>query len=693
MFSKRKKTPIRQVAAEEMGRACKEIRAKQLIFLLNNKADQARLVSFVKQKNGILYNKAEFQFLENKRYMHFIVLGVPDLGISKGCVELGLFTTKPFKKGDIVLKYEGKKVPSISTSTSTGDYVWEFESSKGKFFCDTCFRGGAARFPNQALEKNVDVVNKDGKLYYIARRSIKFGEEITTNYGDAFFDENNALVYRESQTLTTVASAIFFSELGGELENDINSMEDLFNIFSTLGWNDLLNNQGKEKNMKDENKQPIFDLQKNEDRLDLEKCMSFSFMHTTKTKFFIARNFFSNEQPYALFSGEEIAKNTVVCKIDGEHLSNKELKKKTDINDDWLFALPKGKNIYCGQSGSEAFFIHGAIKQDANVHLKIINGEAFYVATKRIKAGEQILAYFDNKNRLKHQAITLQDAIIKINERLTNTRIVLEEKNAICYVSFTSIHQEQVPEMKIRDLVNDSDMLIVSDDIMQKQKKAFAPANDSPDAVSHAQERNLPPSEGSSEEEIEPDNDEYFDAIKQDTPTRTPWSEVEKDKCMQNNVSYESEQSKKSNPEHLSHGQVSFYPMSPAIEKISRQESSVPLKNDIPVAAPAANWENIKEPALELDNEIEALFEGIDVLHQPGEILWSEFPAITETGEIVYSDNKKQRVSNVFGLKENSLFPCDKKRRFLWETDESPKQAKIDELVLVTGSKKVLGRG
>jgi SET domain-containing protein len=104
----------------------------------------------------------------------------------------GLFAVRPFKKGDRVVEYRGEKLTqkeydlkyeddamgSYGISLSSRYVLDAGKTSSGvaRYVCD--FHGSKAGKPN------TEYVNFDGRIWVIALRDIKAGEEFYSDYGD-----------------------------------------------------------------------------------------------------------------------------------------------------------------------------------------------------------------------------------------------------------------------------------------------------------------------------------------------------------------------------------------------------------------------------------------------------------------------------------------------------------------------------
>lgn len=103
----------------------------------------------------------------------------------------GLFARLPMRKGQFILEYTGKKIPTTFADTLESRYL--FEVSK-KWTIDAEGESNTARFINHSCEPNTEAVieeDEDGeeRIMIYAVRGIAAGEELTIDYDDEYFDE------------------------------------------------------------------------------------------------------------------------------------------------------------------------------------------------------------------------------------------------------------------------------------------------------------------------------------------------------------------------------------------------------------------------------------------------------------------------------------------------------------------------
>lgn len=101
---------------------------------------------------------------------------------------LGLFATDYFKKGEKVVEYTGKLLPTDAADGLGTKYLFEIDK---KWTIDGSPRSNRARYVNHGCEPTTNVEAEiDGKrIFYYALRKIEPGEEFLIDYGTEYFDE------------------------------------------------------------------------------------------------------------------------------------------------------------------------------------------------------------------------------------------------------------------------------------------------------------------------------------------------------------------------------------------------------------------------------------------------------------------------------------------------------------------------
>ena len=110
-----------------------------------------------------------------------------NLKVKKSATGLGLFAMEPIAKGTKIIEYTGEKINLDEANRRGGMYLFEINS---KWFIDGKGRENRARYINHtcgsAANCTVDV--KAGRIWIIARKNIKEGDELNYDYGKEMFN-------------------------------------------------------------------------------------------------------------------------------------------------------------------------------------------------------------------------------------------------------------------------------------------------------------------------------------------------------------------------------------------------------------------------------------------------------------------------------------------------------------------------
>jgi uncharacterized protein len=108
--------------------------------------------------------------------------------VGRSATGLGLFATKPIKRGGYIAAYRG---PHISTQEAErreergARYMFTINS---RWSIDGSPRWNLARYINHSCRPNAKPVGRNGGIAIVASRRIEPGEEITFDYGREYLD-------------------------------------------------------------------------------------------------------------------------------------------------------------------------------------------------------------------------------------------------------------------------------------------------------------------------------------------------------------------------------------------------------------------------------------------------------------------------------------------------------------------------
>jgi uncharacterized protein len=98
----------------------------------------------------------------------------------------GVFAREDIPKGACIVEYVGTPVSEGDKSRDRGKYL--FYVSKKKTI-DGNVRRNRARYINHSCRPNCEATGPNGRVFIMARRRIKEGEELTYDYGKEYFEQ------------------------------------------------------------------------------------------------------------------------------------------------------------------------------------------------------------------------------------------------------------------------------------------------------------------------------------------------------------------------------------------------------------------------------------------------------------------------------------------------------------------------
>jgi hypothetical protein len=108
--------------------------------------------------------------------------------VKKGLSGLGLFAGEDIKKGEIIIEYIGNILTAEEADKkTTSQYLFEINRNKT---IDGTPRWNTARYANHSCAPNAESDIKKGRVFVIAVKNIKNGEEIVYDYGEEFCEEH-----------------------------------------------------------------------------------------------------------------------------------------------------------------------------------------------------------------------------------------------------------------------------------------------------------------------------------------------------------------------------------------------------------------------------------------------------------------------------------------------------------------------
>jgi SET domain-containing protein len=98
---------------------------------------------------------------------------------------LGLFATKPIRKGKKIVEYTGPRILNEEVEKSNGKY---FFGVNKKWSIDGSVRENMARYANHSCRPNAEAIISRGRVWLYSRKNIQPGEEIVYDYGKEYFE-------------------------------------------------------------------------------------------------------------------------------------------------------------------------------------------------------------------------------------------------------------------------------------------------------------------------------------------------------------------------------------------------------------------------------------------------------------------------------------------------------------------------
>jgi SET domain-containing protein len=109
------------------------------------------------------------------------------LKVKRSSAGLGLFATRPYKKGERIIEYFGREISKEEEYSSSSKYLFEVNSKKT---IDGTTRENFARYINFSHKPNCEPNIVKGRIWIDAIKNIKPDEELTYDYGKEYVDEH-----------------------------------------------------------------------------------------------------------------------------------------------------------------------------------------------------------------------------------------------------------------------------------------------------------------------------------------------------------------------------------------------------------------------------------------------------------------------------------------------------------------------
>ena len=108
--------------------------------------------------------------------------------VKRGISGLGLFATLDIKKGTVIIEYIGNIIDDKEAERKHKTmYIFEIKKNVN---IDGSPRWNIGRYVNYSCDPNSETENRKNRIYVIATKNIKAGDEITYDYGEEFVLEH-----------------------------------------------------------------------------------------------------------------------------------------------------------------------------------------------------------------------------------------------------------------------------------------------------------------------------------------------------------------------------------------------------------------------------------------------------------------------------------------------------------------------
>jgi len=106
--------------------------------------------------------------------------------VKRGIAGNGLFADEDIKKGEFIIKYEGKLITNEEAEKLKTRYLFEIDEN---YTIDGSDYSNKARYINHFCKPNIEAELVAGEIIFVAIDDIKKGEELGFDYGEEYFNE------------------------------------------------------------------------------------------------------------------------------------------------------------------------------------------------------------------------------------------------------------------------------------------------------------------------------------------------------------------------------------------------------------------------------------------------------------------------------------------------------------------------
>lgn len=109
-----------------------------------------------------------------------------DLRVKRSKTGLGLFAGEAIAKGACIIEYTGRTISNEEAYTSRSRYLFEVNS---KITLDGKPPKNKAGYINHSCVPNAEPAISKARIYIMATKNIKKGDELTYDYGEEYFND------------------------------------------------------------------------------------------------------------------------------------------------------------------------------------------------------------------------------------------------------------------------------------------------------------------------------------------------------------------------------------------------------------------------------------------------------------------------------------------------------------------------
>ena len=108
------------------------------------------------------------------------------VGVKRARARRGLFALEPIPKGACIVEYVGPILKGNAWLSRGNRYLFKVTEKRT---IDGWHKKNKARFINHSCRPNCEIEIRNGRVFVLAKRKIRIGEELAYHYGKEYFDD------------------------------------------------------------------------------------------------------------------------------------------------------------------------------------------------------------------------------------------------------------------------------------------------------------------------------------------------------------------------------------------------------------------------------------------------------------------------------------------------------------------------